>query len=462
MLRSLFRRPPSVRVPIQNGTVDLQRVAITRRTSSSPVLYRVFTTVAVTYFVASTINYVYPDSAHSSERSTGTVKNGAGPYDHTKVWRENWDKAEATVSQNEPAVIHLMLPIWIRKQEPEPWKADDPTWKSFQALADDKKRLKDITATIKKSLMKAVLIKYGRTLMELSSEQLNGERKVTYHESWRLAPPLYAPATYEVPCVFVEPDKTSYGWRQVPPSVGEKMDRVFHPIGLAKAFYHGVEEFVWASYLITRARLVDQINSLTGTERPPSIPQAALSEDEKALKRLAIGRVPEDTKESFLPFLRGEYGEHESRRAYRNLVKTMTYQGAIESACAVFQAHWIQGQERSMQAHSRNSVILRGNIAFVGDRGTLFMHAVAVYSPETNSLVGQPIIKDLYLSPNMEKWVQRETPEVAVEGATSQDEEKQQKKGEAGDAWEQPSQREDTSRTEKPPTDENQEEDREK
>ncbi|EXJ57005.1 hypothetical protein A1O7_07349 [Cladophialophora yegresii CBS 114405] len=462
MLRSLFRRPPSVRVPVQNGTVDLQRVAITRRTRSSPVLYRVFTTVAVTYFVARTINHFYPDSAHSSKQSAGTVKNGQRPQDHSKAWGEHGEKANAAVSQNELEVIHLMLPIWIRQQKPKPWKADDPTWKSFQALADDKKRLKDVTASIKSSLMKAVLIKYGRTLMELSSKQSNGRHKVTYHESWRLAPPLYAPASYEVPCIFIQPNGTSYGWRQVPHSVGEKLDRVFHPLGLAKAFYHGVEEFVWASYLITKARLVDQINSLTGTEKPPSIPRKTLSEDEKALKRIVIGRMPETWKEAFLPFLRGEYGEHESRRAYRNLVKNMTYQGAIESACAVFQVRWFQERQRSMQSHTGNSVLLRGNVAFVGDRGTLFMHVVAVYSPETDSLVGQPIIKDTYLSPNMEKWVQQETPKAAAKGALYKFEGKKKEKGDTEDAWKQPSQREGTSRTEKPPTDETQEEEREK
>ncbi|KIW65554.1 hypothetical protein PV04_07805 [Phialophora macrospora] len=462
MLRSLFRRPPSVRVPLQNGTVDLQRVAITRRSKSSPVLYRIFTTVAVTYFVARTINYIYPDSAHSSRQSAGAVKNGQGSEDRAKVWREQWDKAAATASQNELEVIHLMLPIWIRKQKPEPWKIDDPTWKSFQALAGDRKRMKEITETIKKPLMKAVLIKYGRTLMELGSKQSSGGRRVTYHESWRLAPPLYAPATYEVPCIFVEPDRTSYGWRQIPNNVGEKLDRVFHPIVLAKAFYYGVEEFAWASYLITKARLTDQINSLTSNGKASSIPQEGLTEDEKALKRLAFGRVPENTKETFLPFLRGEYGEHESRRTYRNLVKSMTYQGAIESACAVFRAHWIQGQEKSMQSHSRDSVILRGNIAFVGEKGTLFMHVVAVYSPETNSLVGQPIIKDAYLSPNMEKWVQQETPEAMDEGAPPPAEEKQQTKVAPEDAWKPRSHQEDTPRTEKPTTDENQEEDRDK
>lgn len=449
-------------MPLQNGTVDLQRVAITRRSKSSPVLYRVFTTIAVTYFVARTINYVYPDSAHGSKASAEVANDVSKPEDRAKTWQAHWKGANNTVTRTQPEVIHLMLPIWIRKQKPEPWKPDDPTWKSFQALDSDKKRLKEILETIKKPLMKAILIKYGRIMMELSPEQSGGGHRLTSHESWRLAPPLYAPATYEIPCVFLEPHKTSYGWRQVPNSVGAKMDRVFHPIVLAKAFYYGVEEFAWASYLITKARLMDRYNALRANENNTDSPQGSLTEDEKALKRLTFGRVSEKNKDTWLPFLRGEYGDHEPRKAYRDLVKSMTYQGAIESACAVFRAHWIQGQEKSMQSHSRDSVILRGNIAFVGEKGTLFLHAVAVYSPETNSLIGPPTIKDAYLSPNMEKWVQQEAPKETTKGAALQVQPKEQTKAVPEETLKPRAQQDDPLGAEKSTQDETEVKDREK
>ncbi|KAJ9610576.1 hypothetical protein H2200_005353 [Cladophialophora chaetospira] len=419
MLRSLFRSSRSVRVPLKNGPVDLQRVTITRSSKSSPVLYRLFTTVAVTYFVARTINYVYPESAHGAISPTEVDKNAQRPADRPKSWQEHW-KGAKPVAPTESEVIHFMLPIWIRQRKPEPWQPDDPTWQSFQAFSNDPKRIKEVVATIEKPLMKVILAKFGTVMVDLGTTEADGRHRVNCRRTWRMAPPLYAPASYEVPCFFVEPEKTSFGWRQLPNSIGGKMDRVFHPIVLAKAFYHGVEEFTWASYLITKARLMDQYNSLTGDEKSSSTSQKVLTEDEKAQKRLTFGRISEKNKDSYLPFLRGEYGEHESRQPYRDLVKFMTYKGAIESGCAVFRAHWIQGQEKSMQSSNRDGVILRGDITFSGERGTLIIHAAAVYSPETNSLIGQPIIKDAYLSPKMDKWLEREKPKATVKGALPQ------------------------------------------
>ncbi|OQV01687.1 hypothetical protein CLAIMM_06993 [Cladophialophora immunda] len=355
MLRYLFRSPRSVRVPLQNGPVDLQRVAITRRSKSTPIFYRLFTTIALTYCAAKTINYIYPDTAHGSRPQVESVKKTRKSQDQERLWQGYWDKANTNGSTKSPEVIHLMLPIWIRRAKPQLWEPDDPTWKSFQALHGDPKRLREITRAIQESLKQEVIKKYGRVLMELGG-------KFAFHAGWRLAPPLYAPTTYEVPCIFLEPGKVSYGWRQLPNSMGGKMDRVFHPIVLAKAFVNGFREFAWASYLITKARLTDRLNSLSTTVKD-STPDKTLSEDEKAHKRLSFGKISEKDKTVWLPFLRGDYGEHDSRRAYRDLVKSMTYQGAIESGCAVFRAYWIHGQEKIMQSYTRDSILLVGEIA---------------------------------------------------------------------------------------------------
>ncbi|KIW83878.1 hypothetical protein Z517_03124 [Fonsecaea pedrosoi CBS 271.37] len=402
MLRYLFRSPRSVRVPLQNGPVDLQRVAITRRSKSTPILYRFFTTIALTYCAAKTINHYFPNSAHGSRPHVESVKKTHESEDHERLWQEYLEKAKANGATTSPEAIHLMLPIWIRRAKPQPWEPDDPTWKSFQALQEDTKRLREITRAIQESLKQEVVKKYGRVMVELGGT-------FAFHAGWRLAPPLYAPTAYEIPCIFLEPDKISYGWRQLPNSMGGKMDRVFHPIVLAKAFIHGFGEFAWASYLITRARLVDRLNSLSASLKDSTTRQQTLSEDEKAHKRLSFGKVSEEEKTVWLPFLRGDYGDHDSRRAYRDLVKSMTYQGAIESGCAVFRAYWIHGQEKVMQSYTRDSLLMVGEIAFVGDRGTLFVHAVAVYSPETDSLIGPPLLKHAYVVPDRAKWVEDKT-----------------------------------------------------
>jgi hypothetical protein len=477
MLRSLFRGPRSVRLPIQNGPVDVQRVTLAQRSKSSPILSRIFTTIAVTYFVARTINHYYPESAHGSKSTGDTVRPAPKSEERVKAWRDPWDKATNTDPQHDSQVIHLMLPIWIRKKKQEPWRHDDPIWRSFVALDGDKNRLKEITEAIKKPLLKAVLVKYGPTLIQLSAKQKNGQVKMTLRESWNLAPPLYAPPTYEIPCIFVQSNKTTYGWRQVPNSMGAKVDRIFHPIALATAFFYGVREFAWASYLITKARLIDQIESLSTNAKVTRTAQKPLSEDEKVLKQLRVNRLSDKDKGIFLPFLRGEFGEHESRRAYRDFVKSMTYQGAIESACAEFRARWHRGLESSLKSFARgSSVAMVGNIAFVGEKGTLHLHATAVYSPETNSLVGQPIVNHAYVTPNMEKWV--EAPEslkwtketlASFEASKARHQKRnfEEKGGAQGAASRSalkppPSSQEDESRTQEAVSQEGQEENREK
>ncbi|EXJ67355.1 uncharacterized protein A1O5_09368 [Cladophialophora psammophila CBS 110553] len=420
-----------------------------------PIFYRLFTTIALTYCVAKTINYVYPDTAHGSRPQVESVKKTRESQDRSRSWQEHWDKANTNGSTNQPDVIHLMLPIWIRRTKPQPWDPDDPTWKSIQSLHADTKRLREITKAIQESLKREVVKKYGRVLLELGG-------KFAFHAGWRLAPPLYAPTTYEVPCIFLEPGTVSYGWRQLPNSMGGKMDRVFHPIVLAKAFFYGFREFAWASYLITKARLIDQLNSLGATVKDPSTPQNPLSEDEKAHRRLSFGKISEKDKTFWLPFLRGEYGEHDSRRAYRDLVKSMTYQGAIESGCAVFRAYWIHGQEKIMQSYTRDSVLMVGEIAFVGDRGTLFVHAVAVYSPETDSLIGPPILKHAYVVPDREKWVEEKVPNPD-ENDLLQTERQEQTKLIAREALKPSTEPGEAQRTGKPPSsEENQEKNGEK
>ncbi|OAP63241.1 hypothetical protein AYL99_02468 [Fonsecaea erecta] len=441
MLRFLFRRPRSVRVPLQNGPVDLQRVAITRRSRSTPIVYRLFTTIALTYCAAKAINHIYPDTAHGSRPRVESVKKTPTFPDQKEPWQAHWDEATASGSTDSPEVVHLMLPIWIRRAKPKYWEPDDPTWQSFQALHEDTKRLREVTKAIQESLKQVVVRKYGRLLMELGGT-------FSFHAGWRLAPPLYAPVTYEAPCIFLEPGKIEFGWRQLPNSMGGKMDRVFHPIVLAKAFCKGFGEFAWASYLITKARLMDFLSS---TSKDPTTWQNTPSEDEKAHKRLTLGKMSEKDKTTWLPFLRGDFGEHESRRAYRDLVKSMTYQGAIESGCAVFRAYWIQGQEKTMQSYTRDGILLVGEIAFVGDRGTLFVHAVAVYSPASDSLIGPPIIKHAYVVPDREKWVEAKPAQNDGDGLKG-DQRQEQKELIAQEALKRSTEIEKSQRTGKPPS----------
>jgi len=198
--------------------------------------------------------------------------------------------------------------------------------------------------------------------------------------------------------------------------MGSKMDHIFHPLSFAKAFYAGLKEFWTASYQITCARVADRLSAA----RDPSTGSGArkneqglyspakwwhkLNEVEKAHLRLPVNRLSDKEKKAWLPFLRGDYGERPSTQRYRDVVKSMTYQGAIESGCTVFRAHWMHGYAKAMQVHTRDACRIEGSVVCVGDRGKLHVDVTAVYSPETNTIIGVPLITKSYLIPDTTRW----------------------------------------------------------
>lgn len=300
-----------------------------------------------------------------------------------------------------------MIPIWIRRTRPSRWSPDDPTWKSIQALYEDKKRLLEVTREITELTKKSIVTgKYAASL------RLLGGKEFRLHNRFQFVPPAFPPSAFEVPCVFIESGQVSYGWRRLPQSIGGKIERVFHPIVLTKAFYAGLKEFSWASYLITKARILDSVSSSTDSPAAgngASNPQkGVLTEEEKANRRLTLHRLSEEDKKKWLPFLRGDYGDHSSRQAYRDAVKSMTYQGAIESGCAVFRAVWVQAQGHTMQDYTRDGCQFVGSIVVVGERGALHLDVTAIYSPETSSIIGPPVIVRAYVIPDVRKWAEKE------------------------------------------------------
>jgi hypothetical protein len=174
-----------------------------------------------------------------------------------------------------------------------------------------------------------------------------------------------------------------------------QMDHVFHPAAFARAFALGLKEFTWASYLITKARVTDYWQ-LTNADLNSS--KVATTAEAHALRQLASSRIPKDKKAKVLPFLVGESGQPEFQKSYRDLIRAMTYRDAIESASWVFKSACIREQVKSMQSPNRGHLFLRGQIFVHGDNGAFSFNITVVYCPETDSLIGNPILSDEILS----------------------------------------------------------------
>jgi hypothetical protein len=292
-----------------------------------------------------------------------------------------------------------MLPIWVRRTKRSWYREDDPQWKALQSFAQDQKRKRE------------VMHKIG----VLAGEQLKNEKYlpwVRYLQAMNvsinmdLVLPIAPPAFYEVPCIFVpQSGDVTYGWRRLPDSIGSKMDRIFHPVMLTKAFYAGCTEFARVTYIITKARLTDRINafSLEGNAKPSQAVKAP-TEEEKANQSLVVTKTSDQDMKRVLPFLRGEYGEHESRQPYRDAVRSMTYKSAIEMGCTVFRHRWINGQSREIQRSSGSIIIFKGTIHCMGDKGDLHLELSAYYDVATSSLIGKPLIGGAYIVAHPDRW----------------------------------------------------------
>jgi len=218
--------------------------------------------------------------------------------------------------------------------------------------------------------------------------------------------------------IYIEPGhdpvQVSYGWRAVPDKVGSKLERIFHPVIFAQAFAAGVKEFSLATYLITKARLVDMTRDpriisvmwdiTKSSSRPPTAQEPPLSAEERTKMRFPTSRASEKDMKVILPFLRGEFGDETSRQKYRDLVKSMTYQAAIEHGCSVFHHTWMTKQNTALQTSQRGACHITGYIDCLGERGKYRIEVVATYLPEANALLGRPVITRAFVIPDLPKW----------------------------------------------------------
>jgi len=318
-----------------------------------------------------------------------------------------------------------MLPIWVRRT-PQTWyREDDPRWKAFQSFAQDKKLQDKIRLEI------AHIIDHDPHTMETLFPYIKHLEARKVAVQMELIVPLQPPQHYEVPCIFIQQSgDVTYGWRRLPDSIGSKMDRIFHPVMLSQAFFAGCKAFANVTFLITTARLTDRMNTFRSQwDSASTKPVITESEEMKVNLRLPVTRASDEKLKKVLPFLRGEYGEHGSRQPYREMVRAMTYQGAIETGCAVFRSYWMVGQPNELVKNSDSVVQLEGLVLYIGDKGKLRLEVSAFYDVVAQGFVGKPVVSRISLVPNPERWhgtnsqshdqIQNQRPQQIRQAATT-------------------------------------------
>ncbi|KIW20350.1 hypothetical protein PV08_00925 [Exophiala spinifera] len=407
MLRYLFRRSRSIRVPLKNGIFDLQRVSVKKK--SKPIVSRVLTTFLISYCVLNTIRYVIPQK--DSQGKAGPVSERTavpgGWLESVRGQGKIQDHSKATTGDSklyQQEAFRMWLP-WMRARAPPMYTADDPDWKEYQKLQQDEKLITSIKLQVVQMALETALPRYRMNMAAV------GANPYVVRMDLDVVPPIYPPEIYEVSCLCFESNRVTMDWQRLSPGVGSKVYHVFHPIQAGNAFYYGLRQFVTVSYAITRARLIDFYNSIQksansgendGGEHNEAT--GTLSESDKLESKLWINGLSDKDKAPFLPYLRGEYSEQLSVRAYRDMVKSITYQQAIESGVVVFRAKMNALRALSGQLHVRDGVTVEGSLVWVGTRGRFRLNVRAIYSPERGSIVGNVFLERAYIVPDTSKW----------------------------------------------------------
>lgn len=282
---------------------------------------------------------------------------------------------------------------------------DDPDWKEYQKLQQDEKLMTRIKVQVVGMILQTALIDYASSLLAV------GANPHRIHANLDIIPPVHPPILYEISCLYFSPDRCTWGWHQLPDNVGSKVHHIFHPFVFSLAFYAGLKQFGQIFYKISRARVADFYDSVrdsttrTGSKIEKGAKQAKdTTEVEKVQSQLWINQISDKHKGQWLPFLRGEYSDHPSTQSYRDVVKSMTYQQAIEAGCMMFRAMVNQGRALTAGAHVRDAVRVEGSLIWIGTKGKLHLVISAVYSPESGAIVGKPVVLRAYTIPDTTKW----------------------------------------------------------
>ncbi|RMZ85224.1 hypothetical protein DV738_g193, partial [Chaetothyriales sp. CBS 135597] len=358
MLSSLFPRARTVRVPVDNEQVAIRQVQVTNRVR--PIVGRFIFTVLITYCVATTLSALASDDfkKRPGEQGGGQVDGARKPSGSPRS--DHWKRQHDALSRTRPAaaepedspIMHLTLPVWFRERRARMQTPQDREWQDFKQLMEDEQQVVEVQ---KKAAHVVLQLCHNRSDLKpwLRWIEYTGRTGVNFD----IAPHIFSPPVYEVPCVIIKPSQVELGWRALSPAAGARIERIFHPAVFASALYAGMRAFASKSLAITAARV------------------------NKALS------APKDLL-----------------RAHLARAQSMTYTEALTAARQVFAAVWVRKQSSAMQTRTPGLCMMKGSITLEGNKGRIRLDVTAFYSPSTKSLIGLPVITSYLIIPDTDSW----------------------------------------------------------
>jgi hypothetical protein len=276
---------------------------------------------------------------------------------------------------------------------------------------------------VRTKVARAIALQLQKSQHKLNLDYIRFKHQLA--SSLEIIPPIYAPESYEVPCISIHPSgQVSFGWRPLSRAASAKMERMFHPVIFSQAFWSGVKAFSTTTFTITKARALDwlygpepativlQLRKAHGLNAVTSIRfSRPLSREQTIIVQLPINQIPDQQAVTTLPFLRGDSEKDSNvKKNYRNVLNSTTYKDAIEHAATVFKQTWISRQMTAVKYSSGGVCSMRGTIDCIGERGKYRLEVSALYIPSEDVFIGKPLITKSYIIPDLPKFEAKSIP----------------------------------------------------
>lgn len=412
MLRNIFRRPRTIRVPIDSPGYRIQPVRVFRGPLSTPSHF--VSTFLIAYVLYQIVDAYDPFNVGTKRSRSGNGTDKSKP-DQTgskrnEAFSENWRKQHAALqkSQSIPREadaiqlpptgenqVYLTIPVWIRKSPTRPYTPADPEWREYAKLQADTRKLEGLKKVVIDHVVRGM--RQPIHLQRLKHIDFDGRAAF----GLEVVPQLFPPAQYEIPALYLERDGISIGWRRLVPEVGARLDAMFRPGPTFAATTLSIKTFCQLSYRTAQNRVGEMLGYKPSPVLVPSLPVPITTVDEKTKESITAGssnktrKTPTTWEELRLSLLDMHSGN--AKDLNRDLTSHLPFVVALKSAALVFRHKQKVDTALQKQKTTRGTVQIRGEAEFMGSKGKYKLQVLAVYSPAEDSFIGHIIINNAQL-----------------------------------------------------------------
>lgn len=404
MLRNIFRRPRTIRVPIDSLGYRVQPVKVFRKPLSAPSHF--ITTFLIAYILFEIVDAYAPFNT-GTRRSRGGNGTDKSKLDQTagkrnEAFSENWKKQHAALQKSQsipkdPEAAHriptgedqlyLNIPVWIRKSSLIPYTPADPEWQEFAKLQADTKKVEGLKKVVLDQVVQAM-----RQPVHLGRLRFIGfDGRAAF--SLEVVPQLYPPAQYEVPALRLERDGISLGWRRLVPEVGTRLDAMFRPSPTFAAAKLSIKTFFQLGYGTVRNHVREALGYRPSPINSSSLPVAIKTTDQQVRQANAADpskntkKTPTTWEELRLSLI--DMHSTNAKELNLDMISHLPFADALKGAAFMFRYKQRIDTALQKQRNTRGTVQIRGEAEFLGKKGKYKVHVVAVYSPMEDSFIGR-------------------------------------------------------------------------